>query len=77
MTSIRTEDPEDDFHIIRHQLKKRDESYHAEVRKGRRIELLSLVLMSCTLMFAGCLALEQVLKREAVINQENVVAWKR
>ncbi|WP_425902470.1 hypothetical protein [Agrobacterium radiobacter] len=53
-----------------------DKRVAAEQRKMRFIEQLTLVLMSCSLMFGGCLALERVLKEQAVINQE-VIAWKR
>ncbi|AQS61745.1 hypothetical protein AGRHK599_LOCUS1252 [Rhizobium rhizogenes] len=53
-----------------------DKRYQAAQRKMRSIEQLTLVLVSCSLMFGGCLALESVLKERAVINQE-VSAWKR
>ncbi|MQB37642.1 hypothetical protein DXT97_12650 [Agrobacterium tumefaciens] len=53
-----------------------DKRYQAEQRKMRTIEQITLVLMSCSLMFGGCLALERVLEERAVINQE-IIAWKK
>lgn len=58
------------------QIKEIDKRYQAAQRKMRSIEQLTLILMSCSLMFGGCLALERVLKERAVINQE-VIAWTR
>ncbi|WP_421439991.1 hypothetical protein [Agrobacterium tumefaciens] len=45
-------------------------------RKIHFIEFVTLVLVTCTLMFAISLASESYLKADALVNQERSVAWK-
>lgn len=45
-------------------------------RKIKFIEFVTLVLVTCTLMFAISLASESYLKADALVNQE-IIAWKR
>lgn len=79
MTSIRTEAPEHDPHLIRRELNKRNESHAAKLRKYRAANTLAVMMVGvCGMAIAvAVVEADRVLKREAVINQENVVAWKR
>lgn len=66
----------DEIKVDLHSLNKRQQSIDAKLKKADRTELLVLVLMSCSLMFGGCLALEHTLSIQAMEQQE-VLAWTR
>lgn len=70
------EELHDEIIVDVHSLNKRLEKIDADFRKSDRIELVTLVLMCCSLMFGGCLALEHTLSIQAKDRQENV-AWAR
>lgn len=66
----------DEIVVDLHSLNKRLAKIDADLRKSDRIELVTLVLMCCALMFGGCLALEHTLSIQAKDRQE-VLAWAR
>ncbi|MEJ8308556.1 hypothetical protein [Agrobacterium larrymoorei] len=72
--------PEKELHdeivVDLHSLNNRINRIDANLRKAERVELGTLVLMCCALMFGGCLALEHTLSIQAKDRQENV-AWAR
>lgn len=70
------EELHDEIIVDLHSLNKRLEKIDADFRKSDRIELVTLVLMCCALMFGGCLAMEHTLSIQAKDRQENV-AWAR
>lgn len=53
-----------------------NKSADSNFRKIKFIEFVTLVLVTCTLMFAISLASESYLKADALVNQE-IIAWKR
>lgn len=66
----------DEIVVDLHSLNKRLDRISSDLRKSDRVELVTLVLMCCALMFGGCLALEHTLSIQAKDRQENV-AWAR
>lgn len=66
----------DEIVVDLHSLNKRHDRITAKLRKAERVELVTLVLMCCALMFGGCLAMEHTLSIQAKDRQENV-AWAR
>ena len=64
----------DEIVVDLHSLNKRLAKIDADIRKSDRIELVTVVLMCCALMFGGCLALEHTLSIQAKAQQESV-AW--
>lgn len=66
----------DEIKVDLHSLNKRQQSIDTKLRKAERTELLVMVLMSCSLMFSGCLALEHTLSIQAMEQQEQI-AWNR
>ncbi|UHS60575.1 hypothetical protein HRR99_03080 [Agrobacterium vaccinii] len=61
------------LHIAEKRLKRIDQAF----AKAWRIECLTVVLVASSLLFGGTLVLENSLKQQAKINQENVIAWNR
>lgn len=70
------EELHDEIIVDLHSLNKRLNRIDAKLRKAERVELVTLVLICCGLMFGGCLALEHTLSIQAKQQQE-VLAWKR
>lgn len=64
----------DEIVVDLHSLNKRHDRITAKLRKAERVELVTLVLMCCALMFGGCLALEHTLPIQAKAEQESL-AW--
>lgn len=69
----------DHFQIILHDHRKNLEKVQANQRRFDFVAKLTMTLCMCSVLVAGVIAMqeaERVLKREALINQENV-AWVR
>ena len=64
----------DEIVVDLHSLNERQKRIAAKLRKAERVELVTLLLMCCTLMFGGCLALEHTLSIQAKAEQESL-AW--
>lgn len=74
MTPVRTEALSAHQHAVN-----RSKSFNAGLRKYRAANTLAVMMVGvCGMAIAvAVVEADRVLKREAVINQENVVAWKR
>lgn len=64
----------DEIVVDLHSLNERQERIAAKLRKAERVELVTMALMCCALMFGGCLALEHTLSIQAKAEQESL-AW--
>ncbi|MCL6653529.1 hypothetical protein A6R70_14650 [Agrobacterium rubi] len=71
------EEARDEITVLLHIAEKRLNKIDRGLKKAWRVECLTLVLVTTSIMFGGTLVLENSLKQQAKINQENVIAWNR
>ncbi|NTE87246.1 hypothetical protein [Agrobacterium rubi] len=71
------EEARDEINVLLHIAEKRLNKIDRALKKAWQTECLVTVLVASSLLFGGTLVLENSLKQQAKINQENVIAWAK